>query len=129
MLSVELEEFCISSNEVQAEKLSNEQRVQIFLLTLSENLHSEWDLNLMARRCGLARSSFSEYCKKITKKPPTIYLTQLRVNKACSLLQKSKMSIKSIALQCGFHTNQYFSRQFKRFTGVSPSVYRDQFGN
>ena len=57
----------MSNDAEQLEPVSRkEEEVKEFLKSLENVSSCEWDLNLMAKKCGLGRSAFSEYCKKIT---------------------------------------------------------------
>ena len=55
----------------------------------------------------------------------TNYVTKCRMQHAQRLLGHSNLTIKAIALQCGFSDIHYFSRQFKKYTGFSPKAYRE----
>jgi AraC-like DNA-binding protein len=52
------------------------------------------------------------------------YVLRSRMNRACALLGRAKMSVSEIARACGFESLYSFSRAFKRRRGVSPSKYR-----
>jgi len=58
-------------------------------------------------------------------KSPQAYLRQLRVDKACGLLQLSEASIKSIAEQTGFCDRYHFTKVFTKMTGQSPARFRE----
>lgn len=51
------------------------------------------------------------------------YLTNLRINAACGLMQEGKASIKDIALSCGFSDPLYFSKVFRKKMLLSPSEF------
>ena len=51
------------------------------------------------------------------------YLTQIRIEKAKSLLKTSNYKIYEISEMVGYKTVQYFSNIFKKMTGVNPSDY------
>lgn len=55
---------------------------------------------------------------------PLNYILTLRINHACSLLKESRLPISNIALQCGFSDSNYFSRIFKKKTGLTPKQFR-----
>ena len=55
---------------------------------------------------------------------PLNYILSLRINRACSLLKESRLSILDIAFQCGFSDNNYFSRIFKKRNGLTPKQFR-----
>jgi iron complex transport system substrate-binding protein len=56
---------------------------------------------------------------------PIDYLMQIRIDKAKELLCSTQAGLKDIAEAVGYVDNYYFSRLFKRYTGVSPSMYRE----
>ena len=99
--------------------------VKIFLDSLDEQLEVDWSLESMALRCELGRTRFSHYCRKLTNKTPLVYLNHLRVQKAAQLLKQSSLSAQDIADQCGFHSSQYFSTQFKKFFKTTPNKFRN----
>ena len=59
---------------------------------------------------------------------PIEYLNELRINKAKDLMETSpsahRIPLKNIAHMCGFSDPFYFSRAFKKHTGVAPSRWR-----
>ena len=52
------------------------------------------------------------------------YLTQVRINKSKSLLRCENLRITDISAAVGFEDQSYFTKVFKRFTGVTPHQYR-----
>ena len=52
------------------------------------------------------------------------YLMEIRLRKAKELLGSSDMQIQEIADRVGFFDVKYFSAQFKKATGMTPSAYR-----
>lgn len=51
------------------------------------------------------------------------YITTLRVQQACTLMEQGFTSVKDIAFQCGFSQPFYFSKVFKTKMGISPKEY------
>ena len=51
------------------------------------------------------------------------YIDQLKIKEAQKLLLEQKLSITDIAEKLGFNSIHYFSRHFKKHTGMSPSKY------
>lgn len=51
------------------------------------------------------------------------YLTWVRINRAKELLATTDMKLWEIAAETGFSDQFYFSRQFKKYTGTSPTFY------
>jgi two-component system response regulator YesN len=52
------------------------------------------------------------------------YLTKVRIEEAKKLLKNSSMSIVAIASEVGYEDASYFSKVFKKMTGLSPNQYR-----
>lgn len=105
---------------------SNERAVEVFLKQLEETLESPWTVDEMARRCGVGTTSLSNYCKELTNLTPLRYLNKLRIKRSESLLRTTNLSVLDISLECGFSSSQYFSVQFRKEHGVTPSTYRKQ---
>lgn len=61
--------------------------------------------------------------KRKVRVPFTNYITTLRVQKACTLMEQRFTSIKDIAYQCGYSDPLYFSKVFKLRMGLSPKEY------
>ncbi len=55
---------------------------------------------------------------------PVRFRTRARLRQACQLLVETTLSIKEIAAACGFDSQEYFSRQFRKYVSVSPGRYR-----
>ncbi|MET9801219.1 substrate-binding domain-containing protein [Streptomyces sp. NPDC006368] len=53
------------------------------------------------------------------------YLTRLRIRRAKERLRRSDESVQAVARAVGFHDRAYFSRVFRKVTGVAPHVYRE----
>ena len=52
------------------------------------------------------------------------YLRKIRINKSMELLENSDFEINRIALDVGYANQSYFTKAFKRETGVTPKKYR-----
>jgi len=68
------------------------------------------------------RRLFSQYCKYSMRE----LLLRKRINVAASYILTEEYSLEAIALLCGYTNYPQFHRIFKKYTGVSPSVYRQQ---
>jgi len=55
---------------------------------------------------------------------PHQYRLHLQATRAQTLLRTTELSVREIAVQTGFQTEQYFCRLFKRHTGRTPLEFR-----
>lgn len=79
----------------------------------------------MCTSLGYNRAYLSRIFKKETGISPVTYLLKLRIDQAKRLLrERPELSVEQVAASVGLTDPLYFSRQFKRFCGQSPSSYR-----
>ena len=67
---------------------------------------------------------FSRWFRKKYDVAFHIYKAHYRINKAMELLDHTDKKMVEIAVQCDYRNEYSFSRSFKLFTGVSPSMFR-----
>ena len=77
---------------------------------------------------GMSQTSLMRKFKEILGCPPVTHLIRLRIAKARRLLRHTSMTIGEVAFDVGFQDSNYFSRQFRQVTGVSPRRYRERQG-
>ena len=92
-----------------------------------QNFHDhDLELNELLNASGYAEDYVRAHFKRITGKTPTAFLHDLRIKRACYLMEiyRSTRSLSEIAAQCGYTDYVFFSKKFKSITGVSPREYR-----
>lgn len=77
-----------------------------------------------AKLCNLSESRFSHQFSEIMGVSPKQYLITVRIEAAKELLTTSDLTILQISEAVGLFNQNYFSRIFKKYTGLSPSEYR-----
>lgn len=80
----------------------------------------------LAKQLGLNRSYLYEIFKEVKGVSPQEYLTQLRIRKACALLQIPGVSVTSVACSVGYEPS-VFSKAFKRVMGMNPAAYKKNY--
>ena len=58
----------------------------------------------------------------------TAYIEAVRMEKAKQLLRDGRLSVSEAALHTGYSDPNYFSKVFKRYTGLSPKLWREDGG-
>jgi two-component system response regulator YesN len=87
----------------------------------------ELSLEQAADYVGLSPFYFSKMFKQYVGETFIDYLTGLRIDKAKALIEAGEMSLKEVCYEVGYNDPNYFSRVFKKVTGMSPKEYRGQF--
>jgi AraC-like DNA-binding protein/AmiR/NasT family two-component response regulator len=94
---------------------------------VEEHLEQEdFSVEQLSQFLFMDSSNLYRKVKALTGLSPVQYIQSLRLRQAKKLLRESDNPITSIALDCGFNSSGYFSRVFKKDTGLTPSQYRKQ---
>jgi AraC-like DNA-binding protein/mannose-6-phosphate isomerase-like protein (cupin superfamily) len=88
--------------------------------------HQPWRLRQLAALAGLSESSFSRLFRATMGTSPIDWLRRERINQAKRRLGETTDSVKEIAAQVGYHDPYFFSKDFKRFTGLAPTQFRQR---
>ncbi|SMB99421.1 two-component system, response regulator YesN [Thermanaeromonas toyohensis ToBE] len=92
-----------------------------------EKRYGEADFNLqsLARELYFTPNYLSFLFKHLTGENFTDYLTRFRIEKAKLLLKDPRLKIYDVASKVGYTDAKYFSKIFKKVTGLTPAEYRD----
>ncbi len=91
---------------------------------LEESLDKPVDMEKLVRELPMGYSKFRKAFKQSTGESPNQYHLNLRLNRAKGLLTSTALNINEVANQTGFESLYYFSKLFKKKTGLSPRTYR-----
>ncbi|MCX6927047.1 MAG: AraC family transcriptional regulator [Verrucomicrobia bacterium] len=92
---------------------------------LRQHLHEPVGMADLVRHVGFSRARMFDLFKSQTGLTPNDYLQRMRIEKAQEQLRQTKLSVTEIGLANGFSSGQYFSTVFARYTGVSPTRFRE----
>ena len=109
-----------------AQRQSAENRVVSTLAFMEQHLHMPLTLDEMAAHSGQSLPYFTKLFRQRTNQSPMAYFIQLKIRKACELLNQTDSTIREIATQLGYEDPYYFSRIFKKTQGCSPAAYRKE---
>jgi len=115
--------FEMRSDEQQDRANAVIRKVQQYIMS---HLGEEISLIRLAEIVHFNPSYLSRIFKQITGDNLSSYINSRRLDKAKELLADHKHKIHEIAAMLGFSTAPYFTRFFKKMTGMSPQEYRDQ---
>ena len=93
------------------------------LAYISENYYNSIDLDSLARIAGMNPKYFCRYFRSITERTPIDYLNYYRIECACEMLSTKDISIKEVAISCGFNDESYFIKTFHKYKGITPKRF------
>lgn len=95
---------------------------------INEHLDRDLSLPILADQAAMSERSFSRRYREATGLTPARAVERLRVEQARRLLSESQVSIKRVALRCGFGSEETLRRSFLRLLATTPQDYRARFG-
>ena len=92
---------------------------------MKRNLEKKIDIDELAARVYLSHSGLIWKFKKEVGTTPSQYLNLLRLRYSKQLLLNHSYSITKISEMCGYSNPFYFTNQFRKYSGMSPSKFRE----
>ena len=108
--------------------LSNTMNAEVFMVIDDINHHftePDYDVRKIIEKTGYTDNHFRKLFKKEIGVSPTEFVNNRRLDLAEELFAQyhDRISIKDVAVQCGFLDPYYFSRQLKKRRGISPQTF------
>ena len=100
--------------------------IQTSIDYLIKNYHKNVSIKEIAEQSFVSEVYFRKLFKKEFNISPQKYINNLRLNHSIDLMQTDYYSLKEIASKVGFSDYRYFLTQFKKFTGLSPTEYKNK---
>lgn len=86
----------------------------------------EFNVEKLAAEVGVSRAQLHRKMKELIGMTPSDYIRNIRIQRACELLKQGDIEVTQVAYKIGFASQPHFSAHFKRYTGYSPTEYRDK---
>lgn len=96
------------------------------LVHIQTHLDDDLSLDTLSRRARLSPSRFHRLFKATIGETPKEYTTRLRLELGAFRLLIQEATLLDIALDCGYHNHETFTRAFCKHFGVTPQAYRTQ---
>lgn len=101
-----------------------DQRIMDTLNKIHESPWKKFTLKDLASSCNLSNKQFSRLFQKETNRSPIDYLCYFRCQYAAEELDNTLRPVQSIAFDLGYPDSYTFSKQFKKYMGLSPTQWR-----
>lgn len=102
--------------------------IEKFKNLLEENFIQQRSSSFYAKELALSPSVFTKRCKLYYGKTPSQLIQERVILEAKKLIHLTHKSSKEIASLLNFEDEHYFSRYFKKNTGITPTLFREKVG-
>ena len=113
-----------AETKTEEKKSSDNDVVQITDKYIVCNYNKNIKLEELASEINISRYHLCRIYREKTGVNFTNTLADIRILKSKELIVQSDMAIKDVAMSVGYTDVSYFSRLFKKVTGISPNDYR-----
>lgn len=103
------------------------QEMEAVLAHVLANYGEPLETPALAALVHLSVSQFDRRFKQLFQVTPQDYILRVRLNAATQALLNSNRSMAEIAAACGFYDQSYFTKQFRRWSSLTPSAYRAKY--
>lgn len=118
----------IMVNTIDEIKFHNDNLIQRVMTHVEDNITCPISLDELASIARMSRYHFCRWFKGYTGMRPMEYVNSARIHKAASLLRTGE-KISQSAYRVGFNDLTYFSRVFRVWMQMSPTVYKRQYSS
>ncbi len=98
--------------------------VQRTINYINDNLDSELSIQNISKNVNISKSVLYRRFQSCFNCTVNQYINRARIEKAKILLRENNLSVEDIAQKVGFLSGSYFSKKFKKETGMSPYKYK-----
>ncbi len=99
------------------------------ILVLEQNIYNNISIEDICKKTAYSKAYLFRIFKAKTGKTIMNYYLELKINKAKQLLRENELSVREIAEKLAFSMPDYFTKTFKRVTGITPLNYKKRSMN
>lgn len=105
-----------------------DESIKLAIGYIKSHISEKLTLDEIANEAGLSKYYFLREFKKMTGETPIAFINKTRCEYAKKLLITGRYTIKEVCERTGFDDMSYFAKNFKTYTGLTPSNYIKQNG-
>lgn len=113
----------VSSLSRSIKEKSDDDIYNDILLYLENNIHLQLSIEQICEENMIGRSQLHKLFHKHNNCGVIDYFSRMKINTAKQMIREKNMNFTQIADTLGYNSIHYFSRQFKKITGMTPSEY------
>ena len=106
-----------------------ESRIKSICDYIHQNYNKKLSIESISKVVSLSPIYLCRFFKEITGQTITEYINHFRLAQAAALIKTTDKKLLDVALETGFNNLSYFSNQFKRYMGVTPSEFKEAWNS
>jgi AraC family transcriptional regulator len=110
-----------------AQGLTQHQISQVTDFVLA-HINQDLSLSALAQQIGFSPYHFARLFRRATGESPHQFVLSQRIERAKQLLREADLPLAHIALVSGFANQSHLTQAFKRYLGLTPADYRENYG-
>ena len=118
-----LAEYLTGTNKLFA---PTEKLAKLVAEYINRNYQDKITLSILSQKFECCNATLTNSFKKEYKMSIMSYICKVRLEKSREMLHNSRKSIKEISNECGFYDQNYFSKTFSKYYGISPTQFRTE---
>jgi transcriptional regulator GlxA family with amidase domain len=96
---------------------------------IEKNYNESLTINWLCKKFNMSSRTFIRKFTDVTNNTPLEYIQRVRVEAAKRLLEKGKLTVAQVCMECGYSDFGFFRNIFKRFSGLTPQDYKKKYGH
>lgn len=125
-ISVKLENLLVILEQSSRIERPSEKAAYNLAYDINNRFFEEISVKEYANKANLSMDRFSQLFKKLTGFTPHRYQLVVRLRNATTLIKQTKLQLSDISDMVGFERPLYFSRLYKKYTGINASSIRKE---
>ena len=121
-IAISLSHHSVSGDGQEIKNVNNSIKQAIDFI--NENYEKDITPKMLSENLFISERTLYRLFKENIRLTITEYINYVRVINAKRLMTDTSLSITDIAYHCGFNDSSYLSTVFKKYTGISPRIYR-----
>ncbi len=108
------------------DKVGSMTNLMVLIMNYIKNNYATVTLDDLVNSFHFTKPYLSKYIKENTGRTFGDIVRELRMKKACDMLENTKMTVELIAQKSGYPTPEHFNRLFKKIYGMTPLQYKNK---
>ena len=125
MLFLELVGMLLQHNSATSAASGTLSSAEQSVAFMEEHYRLPLSVKHLAEQAGVQPGPYTSMIRQLTGFAPLEYLNQIRIKHAKMLLLTGSDPLREIARRVGFEDEYYFSRRFRKMTGIAPRQYAE----